>query len=354
MAVRNSFLISIFALLLFFSTGCSKSKFDLEFALNPDVWGNYQITYYASDGKRGQWINTTAPVQSGKFRMEGISRVPVVIVISNSMGGDMALYAEPGQTLKITGDDPNPAAWSADGNDVNATLSEWRRSALFLPKDSVAGAIAGFVGKNTDSPAAALLLLTSFPRYEYPSKFVSLWNSLGKGAKRVEMADISGLADFGPGAPFAMNASGNIRHDAPRRLVKSLALRRSGGYADTLRFDNSAPAFIWFYMRNDDNHLQMADTLKNLRRVRPDSLSNRLVTVSMDADSVKWNNAVAFDSIPKVLDAWMPLGSADRRAALLGVNETPFFIVIDKKGRQAYRGSDIAKASAQYRKLLLP
>lgn len=350
--MRNSFLISVSLLLVILFSGCRKSSFKIDFTLNPDVWGNYTLSYYASDGKRGQWINTTVPLQSGKFSVTGVSRTPVLAFISNSQRSEIAVLIEPGQKIKISGDGTNPMAWIADGNKTNESLSAWRAENLNTSPDSISPAIAKFVKNNPDSPASAILLLTIFPRYEFPDRFVALWNSLGTKARAEEMADISGVGDFGPGAPFEILGNGKMRFDASRRAVRSLALRRFGGAGDTLRFMGKEPALIYFYKRNVQRHSESVDTLKKLRSAFPDSIKARLVTVSMDADSMKWRNAVIFDSIPKVLDSWMPLGPADSRARLLGISSTPYFLVVAGGGKQIYRGSDVAKAASAFRKQL--
>lgn len=348
--MRNN--LFVFVLLLFATlfSGCRKSNFKIDFALDPDVWGNYQLAYYASDKKRGMWVNTTVPLQNGKFNLTGITVNPTLVYLSNGASSDLCFYVEAGDKITITGNSSDPKTWKITGNKLNEEWSAWRTEAAKKPVENLPDLVAEYVNKNPESQLSPLLLLTSFPRSERPEEFVKLWNSLADKEEAIRFAEIAGTPDFGAGSPFDMNANGQLRFNPSRRDIRSLALRRVGGHGDTLRWNPGVPAILYFYRRNSESHSEIIDTLKNLRKFRPDSLKAAIATISMDADSMKWRSAVTFDSVPKATDSWMPLGPNDSRARQLGVARTPYFIVIGKGGKQLYRGADCKKAAKSFRK----
>lgn len=350
--MRNNLFVFVLLLIATLLSGCRKSSFKIDFALDPDVWGNYQLAYYASDSKRGMWINTTVPLQNGKFSLTGITVNPTLVCLSNGTSSDIYFYVEPGDKLNITGNSSDPRTWEITGNKLDEEWSAWRVEAVKKPTEKLPELIAEYVGKNPESSLSPLLLLTSFPRAERPEEFVRLWNSLADKEEAAAFADISGIPDFGAGSPFDMNANGKLRYDPSRRAIRSLALRRHGGYGDTLRWNPGVPAILYFYRRNSDRHTEITDTLKSLRKFSPDSLKASIATISMDPDSMKWRSAVIFDSIPGTMDSWMPLGLNDSRARMLGVARTPYFIVVEKGGKQLYRGNDCKEAAKSFRKAI--
>ncbi len=308
--------------------------------------------YYASDGKHGQWISVTVPLQNGKFLFNGVSRVPAIVYLTYNNNTKTAFYVEPGQKLKITGDNTDPRTWSISGNKIDEDLSQWRKGLAEKAGADYPAEVERYVKENPDSPVSALLLLTEYPRQTRPKEFVTLWNSLEDKAKPVTMAELSGAPDFVSGSLFELNANGKIKYNGDKSRLKSLALRRPGGTADTLYFNTGNPALLYFYRRGNNTQKEIADTLKALRRQFPDSTKARIATIAMEADSINWRAAVIFDSIPKVMDAWMPLGVADRRAMMLGVARTPYFLVVDSLGKPVYRGSDHGSAAQSFRKYL--
>ena len=323
-------------------TGCRRQEFSIDVSLPAEIWGNYHISYYASDGKGGLWINTTIPLEQGHFNLKGASRKSSPIYIRDDRQNEAMFFISPGDKLALTGDDANPTVWSATGNEISEQLVEYRKSGE---------SIENFVKSNPDSPVSSLLLLTSFPRRENPAGFVELWNCLGKKAQRLEMAGIVGTPDIGANSPFLLDKEGTARLRGSAAKVTAIAFCSTNGWSDTLR-TNGRPTLIYFYERSgEERYLEATDSIRRLAKAFPDSAKRNLAMFSFQSDSLSWKSQIRQDSLKKITHAWVPLGQADKRMQALGVPSSPWFIVIDGKGTQQYRGDDPAKAAASFRRL---
>lgn len=309
------------------------------------------MEYYAQgpDGG-GKWITQTLPLDRGKFSMQGVSLGPTLANISMPGSRGIFIWIEPGNEIKISGEASDPATWTVEGNNINREWDAFRRENAKQP-DSLQKDIVRYIEVNPESRLSALLLLTEFDRRERPEEFVKLWNSLDKKARAEETARIIGDADIISEFPFTLTPSGQLRYDAPKRKINSLALRLRGDKNEMLRFNPGKPTLLWFYRKGDKERYENADTLRSLLKEYPDS-TGRIAAVSLDADSITWRASMENDSLPKAINAWMPFATAGNRERLLGVTSTPYIIVVSAEGDQIYRGQDIAKASAAYRKLL--
>lgn len=131
--------------------GCRKSHFKLELSLNPDIWGNYHMEYYAQgpDGG-GKWITQTLPLDRGKFSMQGVTLGPTLANISMTGSRGIFIWIEPGNEIKISGDASDPATWDVEGNDINRQWNAFRRESAKQP-DSLQRDVVRYIEKNPDS-----------------------------------------------------------------------------------------------------------------------------------------------------------------------------------------------------------
>lgn len=339
-------LVALFSIFLW--SGCSPKKFSVSFSLPAEIWGNYRITYYASDGKGGAWINLTAPLEQGKFRFEGISRQPALIYISNGGADHICIYAKPGDDIKISGEAASPRSWQITGNKICETMTQYLEESYKnrLQTDN-ADAIAKFVEGHRNSPASAILLLTDFPRNQFPERFVELWNSLEKDADKAEIMRLSGSADFSDSG-FKLTVGGDVRMRNRSMTIRSLAYHRPDGATDTLHAAGKR-SLIYAYDRTDDSHREIADTIRHLIKEFPDSSKRNILMLDFYPDSVVWISHIERDSLKSVQRGWVPLAQADARMQRLGIGAVPEFIVVGRKGEVRYRGNDIKKAAEFFR-----
>lgn len=334
--------------------GCIKSHFKIDFEINPDVWGTYQLTYYAQgpDGG-GKWISQSIPLEGGKFSLSGVSLRPTLGSVSTNGGTPLWLWIEPGDKIKITGKESNTSTWSVGGNGINKDWEAFRNN-YDTDKGAPGERIKEYIQAHPDSKLSALLLLTGYPRREDPEGFADLWNTLDSKADAAGIAAIIGDADIISGYPFTLASGGRLRYDAPKRPVKSLSLRQTDGKDHTFRISGRTPgdkpSLLYFYRRGDGDHYQTVKILKEevgrLAGKHREATEVQVAAICLDPDSVTWQSAMRSDSLKNVTDAWMPLSLADRQVRMLGITSTPAFVSVDRRGRQLYRGADAAKATA--------
>lgn len=340
----TKFLHSFLIALLLILAGCSKGQFKLEFQLPADLNTNYTAIYYASDKRGGMTIETVALIQKGKGELKCPAVNPTVLYLYVGPGTPLAIFAERGDKIEISGTDDNPYDWTVKGNEVNEALSEWRNAnskALSLNNpDSTNLAVARYVLANRESPISPLLLLTSFSRNDNETLFRQLWQGLQGEALDTDWAEIISRADI---------PDGRVR--TPGRLV-SLALRSAGTGLDTIRPDSVKATLLFFWNNGFPSRKQTFDSIKALTREYPDSSSRIIADICLDPDSTSWRSPLRADSVKKVLRMWAPQGIADKRINALGVTRTPFYIVLSPDGHQRYRGSDQKEAFSSFRSLL--
>lgn len=331
--------------------GCVKNEFRIEFRLDPSVTDNYRLVYYASDKRTGFMMESVAPVEKGGYDFRGITRNPTLVYVfpSGASMPAMVFYAERGDKIKITGKTNNPALWTAGGNKINEELSRWRSENVQAltggDPAKVNAAVARYVKDNKDSETAALLLLTTFDRRADEKLFASLWNSLSEEARTDKIVALAGRGDrMGPGKIQQYSKVGKLRlHAIGDSLVE----------LNPARFN----ATLLYFRRNDDASAAAdLDTLESLSKPGNTQRRGKISVISFETDSLAWLARLrASDTImPEVLNAWMPFGESSETATNLGVARTPFFIVVDKSGRQVYRGDDNARAAAEFRRLTKP
>lgn len=341
-------------------SGCTKSQFKIRFEFPKTYQGNYLLTYYAWDSKKGFWVEATAAVQEGKAEIDAFTSRPTLVYISeaSSPSNCIAVYAEKGDEIVLSGDNPDMLTWSVKGNKLSERWSAWRnanaaalREGRSMADDSEGRkekAVAEFVKANPGDKLSAYILLTEYNRQSDPEGFLKLWNSLDDKAKTSKVTEIAGSADL-IGMAFQIDSKGNLAMVKEKKLSPLVVRSKSNGL-DTLRFSKSGGSFLYFYTNNSENRRANVDSVKALVKQYPDSAKRIIADISFEADSIAWTSHLRSDSVVKAVRAWMPRGVADRDAIRMGVSRTPWFIVTDKTGTQIYAGSDISKALAAFRK----
>lgn len=329
--------------------GCRKARFEVKVELPEEEWGNYHVSYYASDkGDGGLWVETTLPLEKGKATFTGSTINPTLLYFSDNRGHEAVFYVDRGDNLTLTGENTDPTQWQVKGNRLNEQWWEYRRQNAASESEGHKK-VEDFVKNNPDEQLSALLLLTEYPRNEYPEEFVRLWNSLGEKSGRSRMSALVPSGDISGDSPVRIGVDGKARYDQAKVKVRSLALRRAGGAVDTVVSAEVPAGILYFYRRDGKSHYEIRDTLRALSKAFPDSAARMIAMVSFDTDSVNWQSQLRNDSVSRILTAWMPLGTADRQAMRLGVSSTPFMIVVSGDEKQLYRGSDITEAAKAFR-----
>ena len=333
----------LFLLLLPLLVACGKNKFTLDFDVASDVTDNYNVTYYATDLEGGLTIQAVASLREGRCELEGVTKRPTLVYVSTRKTGyPMVMYVKRGEKIKIEGTDKNPLGWIAENNDINRTLSDWRKENLDAlvdnKADSVNLSISRFVEENTDNPVSTLLMLCYYDRSINENEYEALMASLKGNAKDEEWFKITSRAD------------NLVKYYAYPASLESIVMRSVKDGADTLRLNKRDPVILFFWQTGWNERKQMIDSIKVIENEFPDSV-RIIADICLDPDSVGWRNAIKKDTLANVKRFWTPLGAADPTATKLKVNSLPYYIVFDKDGKQTYRGKEMGEALDKYRML---
>lgn len=329
-------------------SSCAKNEFEVEFQLPANVNATYKISYCASDAKGSISIETAANIAAGKGSLKCITRNPATVWIfrGNAQLPSAVFFAERGDKIRITGDSDNPAEWQiSGGGKANELLGQWRaQNREAIEKAVAAGApgkgkaaealnaaVAEFVKKHADSPAAAVVL----------GAYYNSRVDAGQFRRLCRLLEESGIAEE---YPLLMARQDYLGLQTENPKLKDFEVQSFWRNLDTLRLVSAkAPNFVYLWRRNDLHQDELKDSLKNLAKARRDSASLLITDISLDADSAMWAYQVKRDSIKGTLRAIMPKGLADENIIALGIGETPWFVVT-KKGKLLYSGSDFESA----------
>lgn len=337
------------AWLLTVMAACGRNEFDLDIAAAPEVNRAYTVVWYASDPVKGSVMERVVSLKEGRGEMKCMTVHPTLVWLydrSDAIG--LTAYAERGDRLEITGSGADPLEWSVKGNDISEALSEWRTANAALLRAAGAGAekeimalnaaVAKYVTAHSDEPAAALVLLLYYDRRADSDGFRSLFKSLKGKAADSKWVMLTGDSDLLEGEPMTPSM--------PERVI----LKTFGTGCDTVEIGR-APALFYFSQARLEGYGEDIRKLRELSRATGDSASRVIANISTDPDSLSRASSWRRDSLDAALQAWAPLGLADPQVAPFGVRRLPWVIVIDRKGRVAYRGADMTRAAETMKKI---
>ncbi len=343
------------SLLLLFLTvilsSCSKNEFDVKFELSPSADGTYRAIYYASDPKKGWIVENVVNIQQGKAHLTGMVYNPCIVYLcrtSNAAQG-LYLYVERGDDFTISGDGSDPAAWHVDGNKLTRQLDEWRaenrdvivkaRSGREADIAPLCRAVDSFVTSHPDDPAAAIILMAYYDRGYDPGRFSALMKSLRDDAADRKWIDMMARNDMPADEP------------AIPAIPKSLVFATVATGCDTIT-PGHLPTLLYFGKASLQPYRDDIAKLRQLSRSSGDSASRIIANVSFEPDSMTRWHSVNVDSLQASVQAWVPLGLSDSQIKQLGVRRIPYLIVIDRKAKAVYSGTDTDRAIETFRSLL--
>lgn len=343
------------SLLLLFLTvilsSCSKNEFDVKFELSPSADGTYRAIYYASDPKKGWIVENVVNIQQGKAHLTGMVYNPCIVYLcrtSNAAQG-LYLYVERGDDFTISGDGSDPAAWHVDGNKLTRQLDEWRaenrdvivkaRSGREADIAPLCRAVESFVTSHPDDPAAAIILMAYYDRGYDPGRFSALMKSLRDDAADRKWIDMMARNDMPADEP------------AIPAIPKSLVFATVATGCDTIT-PGHLPTLLYFGKASLQPYRDDIAKLRQLSRSSGDSASRIIANVSFEPDSMTRWHSVNVDSLQASVQAWVPLGLSDSQIKQLGVRRIPYLIVIDRKAKAIYSGTDTDRAIETFRSLL--
>ena len=349
-ALSLHYAISLLLLTVILSS-CSKNEFDIKFELTPSADGTYRAIYYASDPKKGWIVENVVNIQQGKAHLTGMVYNPCIVYLcrtSNAAQG-LYLYVERGDDFTISGDGSDPAAWHVDGNKLTRQLDEWRaenrdvivkaRSGREADIAPLCRAVDSFVSSHPDDPAAAIILMAYYDRGYDPGRFSALMKSLRDDAADRKWIDMMARNDMPADEP------------AIPAIPKSLVFATVATGCDTIT-PGHLPTLLYFGKASLRPYRDDIAKLRQLSRSSGDSASRIIANVSFEPDSMTRWHSVNVDSLQASVQAWVPLGLSDSQIKQLGVRRIPYLIVIDRKAKAVYSGTDTDRAIETFRSLL--
>lgn len=332
----------IFFSLLLLLVSCGKNEFFLEFNLADDITDNYNVTYYASTPSGGVTVQAVASVMNGKCELQCFTKSPTLVYITPKRSNfPLIIYAEKGNKINITGENPNPLTWNVDGDNINVELSEWRHQNFeILSREDIPAinsSIAEYVSANSDNATAYLLLLSYYDRSSDENGYADLISRMRRVENRDKYLKLVAKAD-----------QMELAVMKPARLISFVGRTTSEG-ADTIYMGGNNPGIFLFWQNDMKKRNEMIDSIKALTKEFPDSTARAFADLNLDADSVIWRNSIRRDSLKTVSRLWVPAGLADESLMKLKVGKIPFYIVFDREGRQVYRGENIGDAFNEFR-----
>lgn len=343
--------ISLLLFLTVILSSCSKNEFDIKFELTPSADGTYRAIYYASDPKKGWIVENVVNIQQGKAHLTGMVYNPCIVYLcrtSNAAQG-LYLYVERGDDFTISGDGSDPAAWHVDGNKLTRQLDEWRaenrdvivkaRSGREADIAPLCRAVDSFVTSHPDDPAAAIILMAYYDRGYDPGRFSALMKSLRDDAADRKWIDMMARNDMPADEP------------AIPAIPKSLVFATVATGCDTIT-PGHLPTLLYFGKASLQPYRDDIAKLRQLSRSSGDSASRIIANVSFEPDSMTRWHSVNVDSLQASVQAWVPLGLSDSQIKQLGVRRIPYLLVIDRKAKAVYSGTDTDRAIETFRSLL--
>lgn len=338
--VKNIYRLIPILLLALLMGGCLKNEVKVSFKLSGEISETYILGFYASDRVKGWYSEIPVTLHGKEWGATCITRNPTLVFVSSGNGQFLsAFYAERGDDIEITGD-LDPLSWNITGNDINEEWSEWRlkhREALSRKNwSSTNEAVGEYVKEHSENPLSTILLLVYYNRNEDPEGFDSLWKSLRGEAKEPKWTELVGPADMVNGDIVSPQSVGRI-------VLSSL-----GAGVDTIEIGKK-PVLLYFWRGGDDDRSFNMQELRKISREYSDSTKRIIADISFETDSTSWSYRLPADSLRGVSRCWLPIGENDSVMMRLGVDQTPYIIVFDSKGKATYRGKSMEKASATFR-----
>lgn len=330
-------------------SSCMRKEFDIDIELSSKTAETYQIVYYTHDKHKGWMTQTAITLSQGNGKLKCITSSPTMVWVypMGSSRPSLAFYARRGDNIKISGDNGDPATWQVTGNDLDEQWSRWRSDnadALRSRQPKLINEVVSkYVKAHPDSQLSAVLMLTTFVRRDYEDLYTSLWNSLSEKARDAEIVKAAGRADQ---LTTALAAT-------PEKIA-SLSLHCMGETIVTLRPDKHDAVLLYFWQGQERERKGHIDSLQALARTSAGS--GLLITdIALTHDSLSWLNAARADSVTKSdawLRAWAPGGRQHSSIMALQIPTSPWFVIIDKGGRQLYRGTEASEALRRVRTMI--
>lgn len=328
-------------------SSCTRNEIKVSFDVDDTVNSPVRIVYYASSRSQGIVRETAVEIASGKGEIILPTRFPAIVYLFSPSKKEPALafYAERGDKIRVTGNNPDVGKWEVSGNKITDAWSEWRNEndAVLAKNDTKAvnKAVTKYVEDHPDNPLSVVLLGIYYSRREDPEGYYRLYGRLSEAAfANRELVGALAAADLiEPLQKEWFVGKGGI--SAPSKMI----LRGQDGFADTIVLKDTVNTLLVF-VGKDGMEPAVRDSLKTRKK----SDKGKVAEIYLDPDSLAWDRYLRRDTVEVVKRVMMPLGLMDSVAMKIGVDRYPYYFTIGEKGKLLYRGDDFEKAYSIFKK----
>lgn len=313
------------------AASCGSGKFEIDGNLTDAGTQNIRAVYLSGDTIISQWV----PAVGGVFRIEGqVSDLTVVYVFTSQMRPVTCVAVDAGDKITLKGSISDCYNISLTGNDVCEGYSKFlaghAKEFRTSQSDKTDKAIADYIAKNPGNPVSTLLLTCNYSDLSSDAAR-KLLDKIKKSAKPEQLLSL-----------YQMQLSGKA--PAAKRL-NALKLRNERDSLTMVKTLGHSATLLYFWSADDTDHSAA------VRRLRPNAGKRlQIVDVCLDSDTVRWRSVINSDSV-----TWphykAVTGVVDSSIADLDIKRSPWFIVADSTGRQAYRGTSVDDALSAAKKI---
>lgn len=321
------------------AVGCSAPK---EFKIEGEIEGaptmNLYVKYFSGDAvQRG-----VTPAENGKFSFVAPAPTPAIVVILDNEGKVLGrAFAKNGDKIKMTLSRNNPCKISLSGTPENEAwalaLNQLADSIMGASPAKVNGIVERYSAEHGGGIVSALLFATLYDYSVNPMRADSVINSISSASPEALplLAPVNTLLIRYLDSAFVRPVD-TIRY---RPIEQDTALV----------FTPKAKASLLVF--TSDRYDRLDSLIYHLKDLKKKKSELDVLDIMLTADSNTWKRNVRLDSATWQ-QGWIPGGLYGADIDKLGLPRTPFFIVIDKEGKQFLRTDTLRNARAAIDSLL--
>lgn len=326
-----------------FSIACNNDKFVLEGALSDAGTKNIRAIYVNEAGVQSSWI----PVESGRFKLVGVSPDYTIVTLYNSQRELITRIAiKNGDNVKLRGTIKHKYLIEMKGNDASVEWNDFRREnhRLYEQAEENAGvlddAIETYIKDNSDKISSLLLLLNDYSSLDDASKMHSLLNMIDEKARPASLMR----------AYTEMNSE--LSRKSKRKNYHSLLLYTPEDSLEAFIPLRAKLSVMYFWGINDNDRKKYVDSLEVLFNDYKDKKQLQIADIMMDSDTARWKRTIEKED-KEWKHYWSVGGPMNKSIVDINIKKTPTFVVIDSVGEPLYKGDSIVKVMSAIRERLV-
>lgn len=301
---------------LFASCGPSGSSFRIKGKFHDMKAGELYIYNLSDDNPRLD----TLIVRDGSFSYKGsVSQTtPFILVFPN--GAEQVIFAGKGDDLSYEATANDLKNYVVNGSKENKIMNQFRNETYTYNPADVVNAALSCIKQNADSPVALYLFDTYFVNNTDISnkEVLAALNILKeKNPDNAHLADIEGRLSFS-----SRCANGKKMPDA--------TLTRRNGTTSRLWSRSLDYNIIAFWATWKQNGYDVPWQLRQMNDAHRADGNLRIVTISLDIERNRWEDATRNDSTSTIEHYCDFLAFESPALKKLGISTVPFFVLADK------------------------